>query len=658
MTMNAQPQGQERRKYIRLTSVFPVTFRLTSADGHEYLSDWMLGFTNNISSGGIRLNAGELNDQLIAIIKRGDAAFLLKIQIPLSAKPVFCRARAAWIESESTEPQTYSIGLAYEEIVPEQRKRIVGYAWVKCFVPRIILASFALVLLAFTASGYLNYRLIKVNKAFVNNLVKIVQELSIAKQEVKRIAAEREDLNVRLHDTQVRIKNMDDEKARLEKLITENEVRVKAAEEQKIQAKLKEVNIMIGKLQMDKTSLQDKISNLQKKEGTITEDLLMLTKKKTTLEKLNLDNMYEWLKIHQNVRTGLISSFEGDNDITNWAFTYDQALIVCAYSRFSDFERARKILDFYMFKAKKVDGGFLNAYYATDLEPAEYTVHCGPNIWLGIAIAQYTKLSGDNQYLMMAKQIGNWVMNIQNQDKDGGVRGGPAVMWYATEHNLDAYAFFNMLSELTGEPAYATARDKVLNWLVIHTYDRPDIPVKRGKGDATIATDTYAWSIASIGPDKLEQMGMHPDKIMEFAEQTCMVEVDYGRPDGETVKVRGFDFASCRNVARGGIVSCEWTAQMILSFKLMSKYYLRKAIESKTKVYELKADDYMSQLAKMIISSPSPSGQGQGCLPYATQDMSDTGHGWNTPKGASTGSVSATAYTLFAYYGYNPLELE
>lgn len=48
----------------------------------------------------------------------------------------------------------------------------------------------------------------------------------------------------------------------------------------------------------------------------------------------------------------------------------------------------------------------------------------------------------------------------------------------------------------------------------------------------------------------------------------------------------------------------------------------------------------------MVISSPSPSGQGQGCLPYASSDFVDTGHGWMTPKGKNTGSVSATIYTI------------
>ncbi len=72
----------------------------------------------------------------------------------------------------------------------------------------------------------------------------------------------------------------------------------------------------------------------------------------------------------------------------------------------------------------------------------------------------------------------------------------------------------------------------------------------------------------------------------------------------------------------------------------------------------MKADEYLNQLGNMIISSPSPSGQGESCLPYATQDFVDTGHGWMTPKGKSTGSLAGTVCTLFAYYNYNPLELK
>ena len=40
---------------------------------------------------------------------------------------------------------------------------------------------------------------------------------------------------------------------------------------------------------------------------------------------------------------------------------------------------------------------------------------------------------------------------------------------------------------------------------------------------------------------------MNPDRIMEFAEKTCAVEVTYLKPDGGRVRVKGFDFASQKN---------------------------------------------------------------------------------------------------------------
>lgn len=180
----------------------------------------------------------------------------------------------------------------------------------------------------------------------------------------------------------------------------------------------------------------------------------------------------------------------------------------------------------------------------------------------------------------------------------------------------------------------------------------------RGKGDSTIATDTYAWSIASIGPEKLEQLGMNPDQILEFAEQNCVVEVDYQRPEGSIVKIKGFDFAPQRHLSRGGVVSSEWTAQMVISFKIMADFYYKKNMIAKARSYEAKADAYLIALSNMIISSSSPSGQGDSCLPYATQEYVDTGHGWITPKGKSTGSLAATVYILFAHYNYNPLKLK
>jgi hypothetical protein len=145
---------------------------------------------------------------------------------------------------------------------------------------------------------------------------------------------------------------------------------------------------------------------------------------------------------------------------------------------------------------------------------------------------------------------------------------------------------------------------------------------------------------------------------MEFAEDNCSVEVEYIRPEGKSIKIKGFDFVPERHIARGGVVSSEWTAQMVVAFKIMEDFYLKKGMSAKARGYKLKADEYLFSLGNMVISSPSPTGQGESCLPYATQDFVDTGHGWFTPKGKSTGSLAGTAYTIFAYYNYNPLEFK
>ena len=53
---------------------------------------------------------------------------------------------------------------------------------------------------------------------------------------------------------------------------------------------------------------------------------------------------------------------------------------------------------------------------------------------------------------------------------------------------------------------------------------------------------------------------MNPDKIMEFAEENCLVTVSFRRPSGEVIQARGFDFAKVRHSPRGGVISCEWIA--------------------------------------------------------------------------------------------------
>jgi len=658
----------EQRRYLRLDLVFPVQFRLVSQDGKEFLSEWLQGFTKDISNGGIGLMVNNLNPDLAQIIKNKQAKLLLDIEMPVTKNPIPAEARIAWWREVSVVKHKYFIGLSYEQINPAQNNMIMRYVIARrVFLP--VIATLIIILASWLViNSLINLKLIEGNKRLVSQLVKFAEETTLAKEKLKEISQDRENLQVSIRNLQFNIKEAEEQRARLEEKVrfeTRGRLEAKARLDEKtkqqdlgLAQRINEYNAAIKSLSEEKNSLQKQLSVLRGKEHTATQELIRLDTKKNILEKASFDKMSLWLKVHQNPRTGLVMSFEGDGEIAQWAFIYDQALVIQAYTISGDYERARKILDFFDRKAKTIDGRFFNAYYTNDGEPAEYVVHSGPNIWLGIAVIQYSQKAKDSRYMKLAEGIAQSIIHLQNQDKEGGIRGGPNVSWYATEHNLDAYSFFNMLYKTTGKQQYQQARDKVLNWLVRNSYDKMDVPIKRSKGDSTIATDTYAWSIAAIGPEKLKQLDMNPDKILEFAEENCAIEVVYQRPDGQNVKVKGFDFAAKRHIARGGVVSPEWTAQMVLAFKIMADYYSKEKISEKTRFYNNKVNEYLAELIKMVISSPSPTGQGEGCLPYATQDSIDTGHGWSTPKGRSTGSVAGTAYTLFAYNGYNPLELQ
>ena len=96
---------------------------------------------------------------------------------------------------------------------------------------------------------------------------------------------------------------------------------------------------------------------------------------------------------------------------------------------------------------------------------------------------------------------------------------------------------------------------------------------------------------------------------------------------------------------------------MIVSYQILSRYFSQKERLVQANYYAEKARSYLGELNKLIIASPSVKGQGEGCLPYATLENADTGHGWNTPLGTKTCSVAGTAYLIMAIKQFNPLVL-
>ena len=603
----------DKRKYIRLRSIFPVEFRVVLPEGGEgggFPSPWQQGYTCNVSEGGICLETVIFNEAMIEQFRRSDAVWELQIRIPLRHPPISAQARLAWVRKVGGgRAPRYLIGLAFCSIAHSDCERMLSQARWFSISTRTVVAAATVLLLGVMISGFYAYQLRTANERLVDNLARLEEEETRMRRMLEEIGLEKKML---------------------------------AAEGQS----------------------GNEYEQLVRRENRIADRLRLLERQKSGMEEVILEKMHEWLKNHQNPLTGLILSFEGEGGVVkDWAFIYDQALAANVFLLFHNERDARRILNFFKQKTVEDFQGFSNAYYYDSGDVAEHTVHCGPNIWVGVAIMQYTKKTGDDYYLPVARKIADWLLSVQEKDPAGGLKGGPSFSWFATEHNLDAYAFFGMMHTLTGEEKYKTAQKRVLSWLktyalVPHGKDYASPPINRGRGDATIATDTFAWSLAALSPARLRRLGMDPQEIMNFAEEHCAVQVSFRRPSGVVVEVKGFDFAKSIHMPRGGMVSPEWTSQMIVSYQILSEYFSKRKRSIKADYYAQKAGMYLHELNKLIISSPSAKGQGEGCLPYATLEDADTGHGWHTPLGTNTCSIAGTAYMIMAMKQFNPLRLE
>lgn len=611
----------EKRKYIRLKSIFPVEFRIISCQEQAVEHPWHQGYTCNVSEGGICLETAHLEEATLRQVNKTDVIVEVSMRIPLSAPPIHARAKIVWFRhAEKKGVPHYFWGLQFAEIVYSDCDRMLSQARLLSFSTPALVGALTFLLLVFLVSGFYSYYLRVANQGLVDRLAQAQQEEIRTREIIAEIDREKEMLS----------------------------------------AQMKQYAQGLTERQKLTTTYEE----LVQRENRIADRLQLLERQKNDMQKTVMEKMGQWLKDHQSPLTGLIQSFEGDvGPVKDWAFIYDQALAAHVFLLFDDERNARRVLNFFKNKLTDNFDGFANAYYYDSGDIAEYTVHSGPNIWVGIGIMQYMHKTKDDYYLPVARTIADWLIVLQDKDPEGGIKGGPQLAWFATEHNLDAYAFFGMMHQMTQEEKYKIAQKKILSWLKTYAMipsgkDYPSPPINRGRGDATIATDTFAWSLAAIGPKRLRQLDMNPEEIMNFAEEHCGVTVFFKRPSGVQIEASGFDFARYANMPRGGMISPEWSSQMIISYQILSQYFSERNRVIQANYYAQKAKRYLNELNKLIISSPSAKGQGEGCLPYATLPDADTGHGWATPSGTTTCSVAGTAYMIMAIKQFNPLVLD
>lgn len=625
-----------------MNTVFPVELEKFRENDKDPASSLLQGFTRDISAGGMCIEVKSADPQIEILVGTPHTRLSLTIDPPFTRNPIQAVASIAWVRRQGELlPARYLIGVSYTQIDEKAKRRLFKYARRLIWIPRLTAAAGLLMLLVIGGLFIHNQKLILENKGLVNRMVEGAERKSDVASELYDLQREK----LSLESSLIKSKNVIRELESSIKTYQDENVSQKIAFEKELEASLaaqREISEKLKALQGSSQKLQETYRSLEE------------TEKLTATATLR--HMVEWIKSHQNLKTGLVASFEGDAGLHDWAFTYDQSLACQVYLLFNDLESARRILSFYASRAEKDNGAYFNAYHAGDGSTIERTVHVGPNVWIGIAALQYEKRVKDGQFLGIARSVADWVLKMQ--DEEGGLKGGPAFTWYSTEHNLDAYAFLQMMHQITGEARYEEASKKTLSWIKKYAYSVKEKRMNRGKGDATIATDTFSWAIAAMGPQTLLSIEFDPEAIVQFAEEHCEVSVSYKQPNGKSATARGFDFSKAENVGRGGVISTEWTAQMIVTYQILSRHFRGTGDTAKADFYSQKADLYLNELQKLLITSPSRTGQGRGCLPYASSDHVDTGHGWRTPRGRRTGSVSGTAYGIFAWVHYNPFDLE
>ena len=267
-----QALSQQSRKYIRLDSVFPVEFQVVGLDGTSQLSEWLQGFTRNVGKGGLCLEVNRLPPKLIPLLNGRQVKLSLKIEMPVVNNPVSALASVIWMKEPDGNVSKYSLGLNYETIYRRQNAKIMFYARLKrMFIP--VAAALILILASgFLLGAYLNMKLINGNKFMVEQLIKIVQESSIAKQKIKEITKDRAELTMKIQALESRIDTVEKEKA----LLKEKE----KVEQSKSSRDIDDLSRQFNELVQAKALLQDGLIKLQQRESAVTEELLRLDKRK------------------------------------------------------------------------------------------------------------------------------------------------------------------------------------------------------------------------------------------------------------------------------------------------------------------------------------------------------------------------------------------
>ena len=118
--------------------------------------------------------------------------------------------------------------------------------------------------------------------------------------------------------------------------------------------------------------------------------------------------------------------------LTNFSWTYDNALAVFAFLSDGERDEAEQLLD--QLKALQRADGSLDFAYDVSNGAGAGRARAGAMAWVGLAAAAYKRLYGNARYDTLLGGVLDYVLGLRTSD--GLVKGGTDVGWVSTQHNL------------------------------------------------------------------------------------------------------------------------------------------------------------------------------------------------------------------------------
>ncbi|NQT90634.1 MAG: PilZ domain-containing protein [Candidatus Omnitrophica bacterium] len=151
-------EGRDKRKYIRLGTVFPVDFQLVDRDKRA-TSDVLKGFTRDVSRGGMCVESRLRKGQKALNFALGKSRLKLIINIPAGLIVTNSFATVRWSEKVTEDAlDTYRFGVEYDEIDSDNQDMIYRHVLWLYKKPRVVTLFLVILVAMITLLMYLGIR--------------------------------------------------------------------------------------------------------------------------------------------------------------------------------------------------------------------------------------------------------------------------------------------------------------------------------------------------------------------------------------------------------------------------------------------------------------------------------------------------------------------